>query len=234
MNKVAIYLRISVDELTDKESKSILNQRLYIKQYLEQNNLIENFSVEEYIDDGYSGTNQNRPSFQKLLKDIKNKNISCIIVKDFSRFMRDYIELGNYLENIFPFLGIRFISINDNYDSLNNNEFQNSVDIRFKTLLYDFYSKDISNKVKLTFNKLKREGKFLSWSPPYGYIKDPNNKHRIIIDKETCETVKRIFEMANENKSSRDIAKILNSENVITPSNRKKEITSMDYSYLKV
>ncbi len=234
MNKLAIYLRISVDELTNMESKSISNQRLYIKQYLEQNSLFKDSCIEEYIDDGYSGMNQNRPSFQKLLRDIKNKNINCVIVKDFSRFMRDYIELGNYLENIFPFLGVRFISINDNYDSLNKNEFQNSVDIRFKTLLYDFYSKDISNKVRSTSNKLKREGKFLSWSPPYGYIKDPNNKHRIIIDKETCEIVKRIFEMANENKSSRDIAKILNSENIITPSNRKKQTTFMDYSYLKV
>ena len=234
MDKLAMYLRISVNELVTNESQSISNQRLYIKQYLEQNDLLRQFIIQEYIDNGYSGMNQNRPSFQGLIYDIKNKNIDCIIVKDFSRFIRDYMELGNYIENIFPFLGIRFILINDNCDSLNKYKFQDSIDVRFKTLVNDFYSRDISNRVSSSFDRLRKQGKFLAWSTPYGYMKDPNNRYKIIVDRETCFIVKRIFQMANEGNSSREIAKILNLENIITPSDRKKQITSMNYNYLKV
>lgn len=231
--RAGVYVRLS-NERTESwrnKSQSIESQIFYCKEYAKKFGITV-FKI--YKDYEFSGTNFERPAYKEMIEDIKNYKINCIIVRDLSRLGREYLEMGLLIEKVFPFLGVRFISIDDNLDSLNKNEFQNSVDIRFKTLLYDFYSKDISNKVKSTSNKLKREGKFLSWSPPYGYIKDPNNKHKIIIDKKTSEIVKRIFEMANENKSSRDIAKILNSENVITPSNRKKQTTFMNYSYLKV
>ncbi len=234
MNKIAIYLRVSVEEFSSSVSESILNQKIYIHNYLDKYDEFKGFIREEYVDDGYSGTNENRPSFQRLIKDIKNRNIYCIIVKDLSRFMRDYIKLGDYLENILPFLGVRFISINDNYDSYNERSSILNIDMQFKSLLYDFYSKDISNKVKTAMDTQKKQGKFLSWNAPYGYMKDPNNKYKIILDPKTSNIVKKIFTLALEGKSLNTIAKIMNEENNITPSERKRELKSTDYSFMTI
>ena len=118
MSKIALYIRLSVeDQMKKDESESIINQRYFLNDFLDRNDEFKSFQREEYIDDGYTGTNEKRPSFQRMLEGVKNGKINAIIVKDLSRFMRDYISLGDYLENIFPFLGIRFIAINDGYDS---------------------------------------------------------------------------------------------------------------------
>lgn len=184
MSKIALYIRLSVeDQMKKDESESIINQRCYINDFLDRNVEFKGFSKEEYVDDGYTGTNEKRPAFQRMLEEVKQGKINAIIVKDLSRFMRDYIALGDYLENIFPFLGIRFIAINDGYDSFKEKGNGTDLDIQFKGLLYDFYTKDISQKVKTVTTQLKNQGKFLAWSPPLGYMKDPNDKHKIIIDK---------------------------------------------------
>lgn len=160
MNRVALYMRISVEEFGERiESESISSQRLLITDYLLKDNILKTYEKVEYIDDGYSGTNINRPSFTSLMEDIKQGKVSCIIVKDLSRFLRDYILIGDYLENIFPFLNIRFISINDGYDSAKEKGNGTDLDIQFKSLLYDFYSKDISDKVKSSMKIQKKQGK---------------------------------------------------------------------------
>ena len=232
MSKIALYIRLSVEDMikTD-ESESIINQRAYLNDYLDKNEEFKNFTREEYVDDGYSGTNENRPAFQRMLEDVKKNNIQTIIVKDLSRFMRDYITLGDYLENIFPFLGVRFIAINDGYDSDKEKGNGTDLDIQFKGLLYDFYTKDISEKVESSMTTLKKQGKFLAWSPPLGYMKDPNDRHKIIVDEETAWIVKKIFKLALDGISSRNIAKILNEEKIPTPSKRKSELTNLDFEY---
>ncbi|HEK9331571.1 TPA: recombinase family protein, partial [Streptococcus equi subsp. equi] len=160
MNRIAIYLRLSEEDYkkTD-ESVSIVNQRDYVRNYIENENSLKDCEIEEYIDDGFSATNTNRPSFLRLIDNIKAGRINTIIVKDMSRFSRDYILLGDYLSNILPFLKIRFIAINDNYDSINEDGNGIDTDIQFKTLYYDLFSKELSEKVKSSFKQLKSQGK---------------------------------------------------------------------------
>ena len=137
MSKIALYIRLSVeDQVKDKESESIISQRMYLNDYLDQNAEFKHLERVEYVDDGYSGTNENRPSYQRLLEDVKSGQITNIIVKDMSRFLRDYITLGDYLENIFPFLGVRFIAINDGYDSLKEVGNGVDIDVQFKNLIH--------------------------------------------------------------------------------------------------
>lgn len=231
MSKIALYIRLSVeDQIKFKESESIISQRMYLNDYLNQNTELKHLERVEYIDDGYSGTNENRPSYQRLLEDVKSGQVTNIIVKDMSRFLRDYITLGDYLENIFPFLGIRFIAINDGYDS--SKEVGNGVelDVQFKNLMYDFYAKDASAKVKAVKKTLNEQGKIQSWNPPYGYMKDPEDKYKIIPDEETSWVVKKIYELYLEGLSTRKIKDYLNENEIITPAQRKLQLTKMDYS----
>jgi len=230
MSNIAIYLRISVEERTGRESESIGNQRIFLRDYISKNDEFKGMTVTEYMDDGYSGSSENRPEFQKMLEDLRNNKIDCIIVKDLSRFARDYILLGDYLENILPFMGVRFIAVNDGYDSNEESGNGTELDVQFKGLLYDFYCKDCSKKVKSVQNAQKRQGKFLAWQPPYGYMKDPEDKHQIILDEETAPIVKEIYEMSLSGLSTRKIAKILTERGVSTPGERKKEISGYDFT----
>lgn len=233
MSKIALYIRISVEEFGDRiESESISSQRLLITDYILKDKELKTYEKVEYVYDGYSGTNINRPSFASLMENIKQGKINCIIVKDISRFLRDYILIGDYLENIFPFLNVRFISINDGYDSFKEKGNGTDLDIQFKRLLYDFYSKDVSDKVKISMNIQKKQGKFLAWSLPYGYMKNPTDKYSIVIDEVVAPVVREIFNLYLDGLATRKIAKIMNEKGYITPSVRKKQITNMDYSYI--
>ena len=242
MSKLAIYLRLSIEDYQKEgESESIHNQREYIKSYIKEHNDLTGYEVSEYVDDGFSGTNPNRPAYQRLLEDLKNNQIDSIIVKDMSRFSRDYIEMGNYLENIFPFMGIRFIAINDAYDSSKERNNGTEIDTQFKSLLYDFYSKELSQKIRGISQELKSQGKNTNGLAPFGYLKDPNNKHRIIIDEKTAFIVKEAFELILQGYSCRQIAGIFNEKGYITRSGRKEELgmTGMelytgDYVYNKL
>ena len=231
MNRIAIYLRLSEEDYkkTD-ESISIVNQRDYIRSYIENENSLKDSEIEEYIDDGYSATNTNRPSFLRLVDDIKNGRVGTIIVKDMSRYSRDYILLGDYLTNILPFLKIRFIAINDNYDSLKEQGNGIDTDAQFKTLYYDLFSKELSEKVRSSLKQIKSQGKNTNWSAPFGYIKDPKDKYQIIIDKKTAFIVKEAFYLLLKGYSCIQVANIFNEKGYITRSERKQELKISDYS----
>lgn len=217
---VALYLRLSKDDDNDKEkpSNSIKNQRLLIQNYIARHQELREYIVMEYCDDGYSGTNFDRPGVVKLLKDVKAKKIQCIVVKDFSRFGRNYIEVGNYLDQIFPFIGVRFISINDYFDSKQNIGCTVGMDVTAKNLIYDYYSKDLSRKVKSSFKIKKEQGNYLGGGVPYGYQRSLIKKGKIIIDEEAAIIVRRIFQMTKEGYKKSEIARILNEEEIPTPS----------------
>lgn len=214
--RIAIYMRLSkTDETVAEESNSISMQRILIRKYIASH--FEECEVMEYQDDGFSGTNFNRPGVQRLLEDAKNERFDCIVVKDFSRFGRDYMEVGSYLEQIFPFLGIRFISVNDHYDSDGVQGNTADLDVNFKNLLYDLYSKDLSQKVKTSLRARKESGQYVSGNAPFGYEKAPDDRHMLVICEEEAAVVREIFSLALQGITSSQTAKKLNSENVPTP-----------------
>ena len=215
--KIAIYLRLSLEEDGNKqESNSIKSQRAIITRFIKEHNEFDALSYLEFSDDGYTGTNFERPGFQKMLDLVKKGKINCIIVKDLSRLGRDYIEVGDYLEHIFPFLGIRFISVNDNYDSIRH---IGGMDIALTTLMHDYYSKELSIKVKDGMRIRMKRGNYIT-DTPYGYKKI--SKHQLVPDKNTAPIVKRIFQLTLAGKKTTDIAKELNSENIEPPIIYKK------------
>ena len=231
MNRIAIYLRLSEEDYkkTD-ESVSISNQRDYTRSYIENDNSLKDSEIEEYIDDGYSATNTNRPAFLRLVDDIKGGKVETIVVKDMSRFSRDYILLGDYLSNILPFLKIRFIAINDNYDSLKEQGNGLDTDTQFKTLYYDLVSKELSEKVRSSVKQIKSQGKNTNWAAPFEYIKDPKDKYHIIIDEKTAFIVKEAFDLLLKGYSCTQVANIFNKKGYITRSERKEELKLSDYS----
>lgn len=218
MGKLVSYLRLSKeDEFVKDESNSISNQRELIRKYIRKFPELMKMEQVELKDDGYSGKNMERPAMQELLSMIKKGNVSCIIVKDISRFSRDYIETGKYMEQIFPFLEIRFISINDNYDSAECTGGIAEIDVAFKGILYDFYSEDLSEKVKTSLSARRASGKYLAPFAPYGYWKSENDKHKLEVDEEAAHIVKRIYNEYICGSSMYQIAQKLNEEHVITP-----------------
>lgn len=188
--KVALYIRLSKEDENKigSNSESVENQISLLKEYAQKNNY---YIYDIYIDDGFTGTNFNRPSFNRLLKDIELKNINMIIVKDLSRFGRDYILTGYYLEMFFPSKNIRFISILDNYDSINNqNEY-----MPFKSIINDMYSRDNSKKIKAALRIKQQMGKWVGGCTPFGYKKDPKDKNHLVINKKESVIVKKIYEL---------------------------------------
>ena len=196
------YIRLSQadQDLMKKENKSesesISHQKALIQNFINDSAELKDSMQYEFFDDGYSGTNFKRPSFERLLEKIKKGEINCVIVKDFSRFGRDYIELGDYLERIFPFMGVRFISINDHYDSNDYKGRTSGLDVVMKNIVYDYYSKDLSMKVKTAKYQKMKQGKYLGGHVPYGLMKDPKDKHKLITDPEAAAVVREIFDMA--------------------------------------
>lgn len=164
---IAVYLRLSKeDEFVKDESNSITNQRVFIRGFINKNKELRKVSVIEFVDDGYSGKNMDRPDMQRMLEMVKRKQISCVIVKDFSRFSRDHIEQGKYIEQIFPFMGVWFIAINDNYDSADYVGGIGEIDVAFKGILYDFFSEEQSSKVSLTLDTKRGNGKYIATYAP--------------------------------------------------------------------
>ena len=232
---VAVYLRLSSDDGDKSESNSISNQRNIIKQYIKNNNL--NVNVNYYIDDGYSGTTFERPDFKKMLKDIKDNKINCIIVKDLSRLGRNYIEVGKYIDEIFPSYNIRFIAINDNIDSYKDPKSINNIIVPFKNLMNDEYARDISQKVRSVLLNKSKNGEWVGGTCPYGYKKNPDNIHQLIIDEEEAPVVRKIFKMALDGDGHIKIAKFLNDNGILCRKEvqrRKKYHLSMDSEEVKV
>lgn len=219
--KLYLYIRLSSADRDMKhktESDSIANQRLLLHQYLKNHKEFQFYEVEEFIDDGYSGTNDNRPAFENMIEHLKNGDSKLVICKDFSRFFRDYVEIGDYLERIFPFLGVRFISVNDNYDSNNYIGTTGGIDVVMQSIVYSFYSKDLSQKIKTVMRAKAKKGQYIGSFAPYGYVKDPENKNHLLPDPETAPIVRRIFDMALDGKIISEIATVLNREKIETPS----------------
>ena len=188
------YLRLSIEDGDNTESDSISNQRelldLHISVVFKD---VRNLEIVELVDDGYTGTNMNRPAMQKLIVLAETNQINCVIVKDFSRFARDYIEVGRYTDMLFPEWQIRFISVNDGYDSKNYAGATCGVDVAMKNLSYAMYSQDLSNKIKSVKRMQQRKGECIANYSIYGYMKSPEDKHKLIIDEEAAEIVKRIL-----------------------------------------
>ena len=222
----AIYLRLSkedddrVKEGGKTESNSIANQRSLIKEFLKKHPEIT--FVREFCDDGFTGTDFNRPAFNDMMESIKRGEINCIIVKDFSRFGREYIESGNYLQKIFPRLGIRFIAITDNYDSANKDQAGNDIVVPIKNFINDSYSRDISVKVRSNLEIKRKNGEFVGSHVVYGYQRSEEDKHKLEIDKRAAAVIQRIFQMKVDGSSPEQIAKRLNEEGVLSPLEYKR------------
>lgn len=215
--KVGMYIRLSREDGDKQESESIGNQRKIIKRFLEENNLS---FVDEYVDDGISGTTFDREGFNRLIKDIEEKRINMVITKDLSRLGRDYIKTGYYLENYFPEKSVRYVAILDGIDTYldsTNNDIS-----PFKAIMNDMYAKDISKKIKSVFREKQKSGQFLGSIAPYGYKLSENEKGKLEIDEYSAEIVREIFQMYANGHGSIDIMNHLNSKGILNPSSYHK------------
>ena len=226
MYQMAAYCRLSKDDGENKISESIENQMKLIREYVGKSEDLEIADI--YIDDGYSGLYfANRPEFQRMMEDIYKGKIQGVITKDISRLGREHIETSNYIERVFPSLGIRYIAILDGVDSVAHS---NEELAQFKTLFNDMYSRDISKKIRGALSAQKKRGQFMSGFAPYGYIKDPADKHHFLVDEEAAKVVRKIFYMYLEGYSRDGIAKKLNEEGIMTPSEYKRKVQGLKYS----
>ena len=217
---VGIYIRLSQEDKDKKyesDSESVINQKELLRGYVKNNNFN---LVKEYVDDGYSGTDFERPGFQNMLEDINNKKINCVIVKDLSRLGRDHVMTGYYIETFFPENNIRFISILESYDSFKNQASNDSS--TFIIACNDYYSKQNSIKIRNVLNEKRKNGKFVGSLPCFGYMRDPLDKGHLVPNPETAPIVKNIFKWRADGIGPTEIANRLNKANVITPSGYKK------------
>lgn len=226
MYRMAAYCRLSKDDGENGVSESIENQKKMIMEYVSKSHDLE--IADTYIDDGYSGLYfENRPEFQRMMEDIYKGRIQGVITKDISRLGREHIETSNYIERVFPSLGVRYIAILDGVDSAYH---RNEELAQFKTLFNDMYCRDISKKIRGALTAQKKRGQFMSGFAPYGYRKDPEDKHHFLIDEEAAKVVQRIFQMYLEGYSINGIAKKLNDEGILTPSEYKRKVQGLNYA----
>lgn len=217
---IASYVRLSREDGDKVESDSIHNQRELICDFVKKHDDLK--LVEEYIDDGYSGTNFDRPAFMRMIEDAKRKKIDCIIVKDLSRLGRNYIETGKYIEKIFPFMGIRFIAINDHYDSADEESDADHIIIPFKNLINDAYCKDISIKIRSQLDVKRKSGKFIGSFAGYGYLKDPKDKNHLVVDEYAAQIVQMVFRLKLDGVSSQRITEKLTEMGALPPLEYKR------------
>lgn len=227
----AMYLRLSKDDedrgsFNKSESNSIGNQRELIKSFLREQPDIELYDI--YVDDGFSGSNFDRPEFKRMIGDIEAGRVNCVVVKDLSRFGRDYIESGRYIQKTFPALGVRFIALTDHFDSVSADTGESSIVLPVKNFINDSYCRDISTKVKSQLAIKYKNGKCIAAFAAYGYRKSDTDKNRLVIDEYAAENVRRIFAWKIEGMAMSAIAEKLNSLGILSPKEYKK---SMGLSY---
>ena len=210
-----LYIRLSKEDGDKAESNSISNQRDLIYSFLKDKDDIQVY--EEKVDDGYSGVGFDRPAFTSMLEDVKQGKINCIIVKDLSRFGRNYIEAGRYIQQIFPLMGVRFIAINDHFDSEHMDSQTNNIILPFKNLMNDSYSRDISVKVRSQIEVRQKRGDYIGSFPVYGYFRDKERKGKLVIDSVAAEVVRDIFDMRIKGYNNRRIAEYLNEHGIPSP-----------------
>jgi site-specific DNA recombinase len=216
MYRVGLYLRLSREDAGDEQSQSIVNQRDYLTSYASKMGWV----IEEtYIDDGFSGLNFDRPDFQKMIRDIESSRINMVITKDLSRLGRDYIQTGYYTEMYFPSHHVRYIAVNDGIDTQSDSSGNDLSP--FRSVINDMYAKDISKKVRTALTTKKIRGEFVGSTPPYGYMKDPNNKNHLVIDPITAPNVVKIFELFLSGYNLLGTANELTRLHVPTPSQSK-------------
>lgn len=213
--RTAAYVRLSVEDSGKIDGYSLQNQKELLMSFISDHDDLHLYKT--YVDNGYSGTQFERPAFDEMMQDMKAGLIDCIVVKDLSRLGRNYLEAGNYLEQIFPFFKVRFISITDGYDSFSPDFADEALIIPLKNIINEGYAKDISVKVSSTIAARKRQGKFMAKYPPYGYLKDPADKNHLVVDPDASPVVQRIFRMRSEGIALGAIAKILNEEQIPCP-----------------
>lgn len=219
--RTAAYARLSVEDSKNPDCDTIENQLSLVRNYIESKPYLT--QTAEYIDNGVSGTRFDRPEFTRMVNDIRAGEIDCIVVKDLSRLGRNYLEAGDYLEKIFPFFGIRFIAVTDGYDSAASSAADDGLIVPLKNLINEAYAKDMSKKISTAIGIKQRQGKFIGCRAPYGYRKSPEDKNRLIIDKEASPVVARIFECKAAGMGNGAIARMLNEEGVSCPMRYKYE-----------
>lgn len=220
--RAALYIRLSKEDGDKGESNSVTSQREILKEYLKLHPDIELYDY--YVDDGWSGTNFDRPDFTRMMEDVYTGNVNCVIVKDLSRFGRNYSDSGNYIDKVFVKLGIRFIALNNGVDTASNNmnAATQCISVGVTNVINESIAATTSVNVRGTLNVNRAQGKFIGSFPTYGYLKDPNDHHKLIIDEETAPVVRSIFERFIAGKSIIGIAKELNEEGIPNPSMYKK------------
>lgn len=214
----ALYCRLSKEDKQNGESMSIGTQKDMLMDYATRNGFS---NCEYYIDDSFSGTNSDREAFRELLDDVSEGKVKVVITKDQSRLSRNYLEAGTYMEILFPEHGVRYIAINDGYDSSNEDQLGLMAPIR--NIMNEMYARDVSKKVKSAIHTRKKQGKYIASWAPYGYKKDPNDHNHLIIDPETAPIVKHIYDLAEEGLGLHSIIKQLKDEKVFKPSYYKRE-----------
>ena len=217
-----LYLRLSRDDGDKEESNSITGQRELLRDFIRNHPELRESAVR--IADGFTGSNFERPDFKKMMEDVKEGRTNCIIVKDLSRFGRNYLDAGEYIEKIFPFLGVRFIAVNDNYDSLGEKSASDDLVIPFKNLINEAYCRDISVKVRTQLEIKRKSGQYIGAFAVYGYMKDETDKNRLIVDEYAADIVRDIFAWKLEGMSPQDIAVRLNQSGILSPMEYKKSL----------
>ena len=214
----ALYCRLSKDDGTNNESMSISTQKTMLKDYAKRNGFL---NCQFYVDDGYSGTNYDRPAFRQLIEDIQDGEVSTLITKDLSRLGRNYLETGTYIEVFFPNHNVRYIAINDGVDSIDNAQ----MDITpFRNIINEMYAKDTSRKIKSALHARRMQGKYMATTAPFGYQKDEKDHNHLVIDEVTAPVVELIFSIAEEGVGLHTICNRLRKAKVIKPSFHKKEM----------
>lgn len=221
--KAGLYIRLSKEDGDKGESYSVTSQREILNEYIKQHSDIELFDY--YIDDGWSGTNFNRPSFQRMMQDVYDGKVNCVIVKDLSRFGRNYTDAGHYIDNVFVRLNVRFIALNNGVDSVSNNmnAATKCITVGVQNVINESVAATTSVNVRGTLNVSRKQGKFIGSFPTYGYLKSPDDRHKLIIDEEVAPVVRQVFKWFIDGKSVIGITKELNALGIPNPSTYKKQ-----------
>ncbi|NBI18059.1 recombinase [Neglecta sp. X4] len=221
------YVRLSREDGDKEESNSVTGQKDLIRDYLSRHGDLQERGMK--IDDGFTGSNFQRPAFQEMMGEVKAGKINCIVVKDLSRFGRNHLEAGEYIERIFPFLGVRFIAINDHYDSLHSQAESDEIIVPFKNLINEAYCRDISIKIRSQLEIKRQRGDFIGSFAVFGYQKDPSDRHKLVPDEYAADVVRDIFNWKLDGISALDIAARLTASGIPTPMEYKKSL-GMRYS----
>lgn len=221
--RAALYIRLSKEDGDKNESYSVTSQREILKEYIKQRPDI--FLFDYYVDDGWSGTNFDRPAFRRMMQDIYDGKVNCVVVKDLSRFGRNYTDAGHYLDDVFVRLGVRFIALNNGVDSISNsmNAATKCITVGVQNVINESVAATTSVNVRGTLNVSRKQGKFIGSFPTYGYLKDPDDHHKLIVDEETAPVVRQIFQWFLSGKSIIGITKTLNAMGIPNPSTYKMQ-----------